>query len=63
MGATPKDLIATAFYAYSTELLARSAERLDRLDDARTYRTLHAGIVARFTEAFVTPDGRMAAET
>ncbi len=33
IGATPKELIATAFYAYSTELLARSANILGFAED------------------------------
>jgi alpha-L-rhamnosidase len=34
VGATPKELIATAFYAYSTELLAKTAAVIGKPEDA-----------------------------
>jgi alpha-L-rhamnosidase len=62
-GATPNDLTATAFYAHSTELLARSAAVLARHDDEREYRQLHERIVKAFRDEFFTPSGRLAART
>ncbi|WP_128657773.1 alpha-L-rhamnosidase, partial [Paenibacillus sp. 598K] len=63
LGATPTDLIATAFYAYSTELLARTAETLGYSDDAAAYQELHRRVVAAFRREFVTPSGRVASPT
>lgn len=62
-GATPKDLIATAFYAYSTELLAKTAEVIGKNEDAITYDTLHKQIIQAFRKEFVTPNGRVASPT
>ncbi|CAG7618591.1 Alpha-L-rhamnosidase [Paenibacillus solanacearum] len=62
-GATPNDYIATAFYAYSTELLAKTAEIIGHTDDAEQYRLLYRRIVEAFNREFVTPAGRLAAPT
>lgn len=62
-GATPKDLIASAFYAYSTDLLAKTAAVIGRAEDAEEYRTLHKRIVSAFRTEFVTPSGRVAFPT
>jgi Alpha-L-rhamnosidase N-terminal domain./Bacterial alpha-L-rhamnosidase. len=63
VGATPRDLIATCFYACSTEIVARTAEILGRTEDAAKYRELHARIVDAFHREFITPSGRLAAHT
>lgn len=62
-GATPKDLIATCYYAYSTLLFVKTAEVLGRKEDAETYRSLHERIIAAFLQEFVTANGRLAAHT
>lgn len=62
-GATPNDFCATAFYAYSTELLAKAAKLLNKHEDAIFYSTLHKGIVNAFREEFYTPSGRLAVPT
>ncbi|MDF9841666.1 MULTISPECIES: glycoside hydrolase family 78 protein [unclassified Paenibacillus] len=63
IGATPKDLIATAFFAYSTELLAKTAEIIGQQEEAEKYRELHSNIIRAFREEFVTPSGRVASPT
>jgi alpha-L-rhamnosidase len=63
IGATPKDLIATAFYAYSTELLAKTAVILGQSEEAKVYEALHGRIVSAFRKEFVTPNGRVASPT
>lgn len=63
IGATPKDLIATAFYAYSTELLAKTAAVLGKAEDEKEYGILHGNIVLAFRKEFVTPNGRVASPT
>lgn len=63
IGATPKDLIATAFFAYSTELLVKTAEIIGQQEEAGKYRELHSNIIRAFREEFVTPSGRVASPT
>jgi alpha-L-rhamnosidase len=60
---TDKDLIATAYFARSTDLLARAAEVLGHTDDARTYRTLFQNIRAAFQREFVTSTARLTSNT
>ncbi|MGG1639032.1 family 78 glycoside hydrolase catalytic domain [Paenibacillus sp. NRS-1760] len=63
VGSTPKDLIATAFYAYSAALLARTAAVLDKLEDAARYTELSERVTQAFRREFVTPNGRVASPT
>ena len=62
-GATPTDLIATAFYAYSTEILAKTASRLGKNDDAAKYAVLRKKIEIAYHKEFFTPDGVLKART
>ncbi|WP_211746894.1 alpha-L-rhamnosidase [Paenibacillus sp. Marseille-Q4541] len=61
-GATPKDLIATAYYAHSTKIVRDTAAVL-QLEDYQMYAELHQRIVDTFLEEFVTPRGRLIADT
>lgn len=63
LGATPSDLIATAFYAYSSKLLAKAADALGKRDDAERYAALSQKVAEQFRREFVTPSGRVAAPT
>ncbi|MGG1516189.1 glycoside hydrolase family 78 protein [Paenibacillus oryzisoli] len=63
IGATPKDLIATCFYAYSTGLFVKTAKVLGRHEDAEQYAKLYEQIVAAFEREFMTASGRLAAHT
>ena len=60
---TDKDLIATAFYAHSTDLLARSAKALGKTEDARDYRALFERIREAWTKEYVTATGRLSSNT
>ena len=51
VGATSNDLIASAFFAHSTDLLIRAGEVLGK--DMTYYRELHKNIVKRFREYFM----------
>jgi alpha-L-rhamnosidase len=62
-GATPKDLIATAFFSYSTRLLARIASVLGRVDDCQSYHALADRVRDAFRRRYVTPDGLLASGT
>jgi alpha-L-rhamnosidase len=60
---TDKDLIATAYFAHSTDLLARTAAVLGRADDARHYRTLFDNVRAAFQREYVTSTARLTSNT
>ena len=62
-GGTPKDLIGTAYFARCCRLLAEMAAALGEGDDARDYARLGDDVAAAFVEVFVTPTGRLAAQT
>lgn len=51
VGATSNDLIASAFFAYSTSLLVRAGEALGK--DMTEYRTLYAKVRAAFRDYFM----------
>jgi alpha-L-rhamnosidase len=55
-------IVATAYFARSTEFLAKSADVLGKLEDARKYHQLHAEIRAAFVQDYVTPSGRMVSD-
>jgi alpha-L-rhamnosidase len=60
---TDKDLIATAYFAYSTSLLQRIASILGKEDDVARYGALVDDIKEAFRQEFITPNGRMASNT
>ena len=63
VGATSRDLIATAYYALSTRLVAQAAETLGYKDDAEQYGKLYKRVRKAFRREFVTPNGRLACPT
>jgi alpha-L-rhamnosidase len=60
---TPKDLIGTAFFAYSTHLVARSCQALGRTAEAAKYEKLFEEIKAAFNREYVAADGRIRGHT
>ena len=62
-GATPKDLIGTAFFCYSAKLLARIAGILGDVSGLERYESLAQRVRAAFRRRFVTADGRLVGET
>jgi alpha-L-rhamnosidase len=60
---TPKDVIATAWFAHSARLTADAARALGREDDARKYEGLFQQIKEAFDRAYVSPDGRIKGNT
>ncbi len=56
---TGKDLIATAFFAHSTDVLARVARVLGKKEDAAQYDALVDRIRTAFVREFVTPAARV----
>ncbi|SDD04808.1 alpha-L-rhamnosidase [Paenibacillus sp. UNCCL117] len=63
VGATDRELIATAFYAYSASLLAKTARVLGKTEDASLYEQLHGRVRDAFRQEFITPGGRLAVPT
>jgi len=60
---TPKDVLATAYFAHSTRLVGESAAVLGKTEDAKKYRQLFEEIRAAFNKAYVAPDGRIKGDT
>jgi len=60
---TNTDLISTAFFAHSTDLLRRSAEILGRQNDARKYGELFEAVRQAFQREYVTRGGRVMSDT
>ncbi|MBO1510694.1 alpha-L-rhamnosidase [Metabacillus bambusae] len=62
-GATPNELVATAYYAYSTQLLRDTANVLNKTEDVKLYTDLLNQIKKYYRDEFVTPLGRLAVST
>jgi alpha-L-rhamnosidase len=60
---TDKDLIKTAYFARSTDLLRKSAAVLGKKEDEAEYAALLDHISAAFQREFVTPNGRLVSGT
>ncbi|QYM80675.1 glycoside hydrolase family 78 protein [Horticoccus luteus] len=56
-GGTPKDLIGTAFFAYSTDIVARTARVLGHKAEAERYERLRDRVRRAFQHRFITGDG------
>ena len=62
-GATPNDLTATAYYAYSTLIMSKAAAVLGYSSESANYMRLHNDIVDYFKREFFTPNGRLSVPT
>ena len=60
---TEKDLIATAYYSYSSGLLGKIAAIIGKEADAKKYATLSDNIKKAFVKEFVTSSGRLVSNT
>jgi alpha-L-rhamnosidase len=60
---TGKDLIATAMFAHSADLLHRAARVLGKQDDASHYAELSSRVKDAFVKEFVTSTGRVGENT
>lgn len=60
---TEKDLIATAYYSYSSGLLAKIAKIIGKSDEAASYEKLSENIKKSFIDEFVAPSGRLVSHT
>ncbi|UFU02848.1 glycoside hydrolase family 78 protein [Ruania suaedae] len=59
---TDRYLVATAYFARSSRLMAQTAERLGKTEDAARYRALADAVAEAFRAAYVLPDGRMTSD-
>ncbi len=50
---TPKDVLATAYFAYDALLLSKMANAINKTSDSEKYLSLHAKISDAFTKTFV----------
>ena len=60
---TEKDLVATAYYSYSSGILSQVAGILEKKEDAEKYARLSGDIKKAFAREFVTPAGRLVSHT
>jgi len=60
---TPRELLATAYWAYDAALMAELADAAGHAGEAARYRELRAKIGAAFADAFVGADGQVASGT
>jgi alpha-L-rhamnosidase len=59
---TDRYLVATAYFAWSTQHLALSAEVLGKTEDAARYFALASQVRAAFAAEYLLPDGRMTSD-
>ena len=60
---TEKDLIATAYFHYSTTLLSKIARITGKGEDAQHYEQLAEKIKTAFGREYITPNGRLVSHT
>ncbi|MBO3840878.1 MAG: family 78 glycoside hydrolase catalytic domain [Candidatus Brockarchaeota archaeon] len=60
---TPKDVIATAYFAYVVKLMVEMAREIGKTDDAKRFEELFNNIRTAFHKAYVQPDGQIKGET
>lgn len=60
---TPKDLIGTAYFAYSTHLVAKAYKAIGKEAEAAKYQQLFEDIKAAFNKKYVDADGRIHGNT
>jgi alpha-L-rhamnosidase len=60
---TPRDLIGTAYFAYTTGLVSRIATLLEKKEEAGRFSTLHQQVVEAFNQNYVDEEGHVAGGT
>lgn len=60
---TEKDLIATAYYCYTTGLTSKIAAIIGKTADSEKYKKQAENIKLAFIDEFVTPNGRLVSHT
>lgn len=59
----PREVLATAYFAYDSHLMARIAEVLGKKGDAKKYQKLYRDVSAAFVKEFVSEDGTIKGDT
>ena len=62
-GQVPPRVLATAFFAQSTEIVSKMAAVLGKTQDAKKYAARAAGIKTAFNKRYVKPDGTIEGNT
>lgn len=62
-GATDPNMIASAYYYYSTCIVAKTAKILGKAEDAAAYEKLGKEIYETFVREYYTPVGKLAVDT
>ncbi len=57
------EIVATAYFAYSTDLVARTAYLIGRTEEAERYEALAARIRRAFQDEYLTPAGRLLSDS
>jgi alpha-L-rhamnosidase len=60
---TDKNLISTAYFYHSVDILSQVSTILNKVDDAANYLSLKGKIKNSFNKEFVTPNGRLLSNT
>jgi len=60
---TPNEVLATAYFSYSTLLLSRIANVLGKTEDAERFKAQFEAIAAAFRNAFVDAEGKIHGDT
>ncbi|OAS82643.1 alpha-L-rhamnosidase [Metabacillus litoralis] len=60
---TPKEVLSTAYFAYSVKLMAKIAHALDKKEDEKKYSNLFENIKISFNKAYITSDGKIKGDT
>jgi alpha-L-rhamnosidase len=61
-GRPPTALISTAYYGYTTSLMAEMADALGKTEDAAKYNKQFEAIRSYFQQTYVKPDGKIESE-
>lgn len=62
-GATPNDLTCTAYFAYSTRLMGKTANVLGYMEDAVYFEALYKKILDKYQTTFFDENGHLRAQT
>lgn len=62
-GYTDVDLIATAFFFYSTSIVEKTARILNKTEDLLYLKELKKNIKSSFSNEFITPNGRLSSNS
>lgn len=62
-GATPNDLTCTAYFAYSSGLMAKISAVLGKEDDEQHFSRLYKKIVSKYQKTFFNEEGHLSAQT